>query len=62
MAEASAHHEAIIAAIEARDADAAEALAEAHWNLSRGHIEMFVMPDGLTMTLGAMPGAAEGMR
>ncbi len=62
VAEASAHHEAIIAAIEARDADAAEALAEAHWNLSRGHIEMFVMPDGLTMTLGAMPGAAGGMR
>ncbi|MGX9351132.1 GntR family transcriptional regulator [Shimia sp. W99] len=58
VSEASAHHDDIIAAIEARDAERAAALAEAHWNLSRGHIEMFVMPDALTMPLGTLPGQA----
>lgn len=49
---ASQQHDAIIAAIEAGDADAAAELAIAHWNLSRDDIEQFVMPQGLDMPLG----------
>lgn len=55
LSEASAQHDAIIAAIEARDADAAAALAEAHWMLSRDQIETFVMPNPLDAALGALP-------
>ncbi|MGJ8617418.1 MAG: GntR family transcriptional regulator [Sulfitobacter sp.] len=49
---ASQQHDAIIAAIEAGDEEAAGALAVAHWNLSRGRIEQFVMPTGLDLQLG----------
>ncbi len=52
---AADQHDAMIAAIEAGDADAAAALAEAHWTLSRGEIESFVMPAGLTLPLGSPP-------
>lgn len=55
LSTASAHHDAIIAAIEARDAEAAERLAEEHWKLSRGQIEMFVMPAPLDASLGTLP-------
>ncbi len=52
---ASDHHDAIIAAIEAgKDAEAAQ-LAEAHWNLSRDQIELFVMPEALDISLGDFP-------
>jgi DNA-binding GntR family transcriptional regulator len=49
---ASQHHDAIIAAIEAGDEEAAGALAGEHWNLSRDRIEQFVMPSGLDLQLG----------
>ncbi|MEW9918943.1 GntR family transcriptional regulator [Marimonas sp. MJW-29] len=49
---ASQQHDAIIAAIEAGDADAAGELATAHWNLSRDNIEHYVMPRGLDLPLG----------
>jgi len=49
---ASDQHDAIISAIEAGDDEAAAALAIAHWNLSRGRIEQFVMPAGLDLQLG----------
>ena len=49
---ASQQHDAIIAAIEAGDADAAADLAIQHWNLSRDNIEQFVMPRGLDLPLG----------
>ncbi len=52
---ASQQHEAIIAAIEARDEAAAGALADAHWALSRSQIETFVMPSGLDIPLGMKP-------
>ncbi|WP_299076825.1 GntR family transcriptional regulator [uncultured Ruegeria sp.] len=52
---ASQQHEAIIAAIEARDDAAAAQLAEDHWNLSRDQIELFVMPDALDVPMGAPP-------
>lgn len=52
LAEAAAQHDAIIAAIEAGDEDAAAALAEAHWALSRNEIERFVLPVPLDLGLG----------
>lgn len=57
LAAASAQHDAIIAAIEAGDAEAAAALAEAHWALSRDRIEAFVMPAPIDAALGSAPGA-----
>ncbi|MDD9743336.1 MULTISPECIES: GntR family transcriptional regulator [Marinovum] len=57
---ASRQHDEIIAAIEAGDEDRAGQLAEAHWNLSRGQIELFVMPDGLDLPLGALPRTTTG--
>lgn len=57
IAEAADQHDRIIAAIEARDPEAAGALATEHWNLSRNRIESFVMPGGLEMPLGTLPGA-----
>ncbi len=57
---ASAQHDAIIAAIEARDEAAAAALAIDHWQLSRGRIEQFVMPAGLDLQLE--PAAAPAPR
>jgi DNA-binding GntR family transcriptional regulator len=52
VAEAARQHDQIIAAIEARDESAAAQLAEDHWNLSRGQIEMFVMPEALDVAMG----------
>ncbi len=52
---AADQHDAIIAAIEARDEAAAGQLAIDHWNLSRNQIELFVMPAGLDLPLGAAP-------
>lgn len=49
---ACTHHDAIIAAIEARDSTAAGQLALEHWQLSRNQIESFVMPEGLDAHLG----------
>lgn len=49
---ASQQHDAIIAAIEDRDADAAADLAIQHWSLSRHNIQAFVMPQGLDLPLG----------
>lgn len=54
---ASDQHDAIIAAIEAGDADAAADLAVQHWNLSRHNIEQFVMPQGLDLPLGSINSA-----
>ncbi|MGJ8625648.1 MAG: GntR family transcriptional regulator [Sulfitobacter sp.] len=60
LTRASEQHDAIIAAIESGDENAAAALAIDHWNLSRGRIEQFVMPTGLDLQLGAV--AAPKMR
>ncbi|MGR3503560.1 GntR family transcriptional regulator [Pseudaestuariivita sp.] len=46
---AVAHHEAMIAAIEARDADVHAALALEHWDLSKDRIARFVRPDPLPL-------------
>ncbi|MBO9451099.1 GntR family transcriptional regulator [Tropicibacter sp. R16_0] len=54
VSEASAQHDAIITAIEARDEAAAAQLAIDHWNLSRDQIELFVMPAGLDVQLGSV--------
>jgi len=51
--DAADQHDAIIAAIEAGDAETATELATRHWNLSRNQIELFVMPGGLDVALGA---------
>ncbi len=51
LATASRQHDALIAAIEGGDEEAAAALAIDHWNLSRDQIEMFVMPQGLDMQI-----------
>ncbi|MEH6646328.1 GntR family transcriptional regulator [Sulfitobacter sp.] len=50
--QAADQHDAMIAAIEAGDADSAAALAEDHWALSRHRIAQFVMPDPLSQRLG----------
>ncbi len=55
LSEASRQHDAIIAAIEARDEAAASQLATDHWNLSRDQIELFVMPEALNVPMGAPP-------
>ena len=54
LSEACNQHEAIIDAIEAMDAERAARLAEEHWNLSRGQIEMFVTPPGIEARLGSI--------
>jgi len=54
VAEASRQHDAIIAAIAARDEGAAAGLAEDHWNLSRHEIERFVMPSALDVPMGRL--------
>lgn len=50
--QAADQHDAMIAAIEARDADAAGQLADDHWALSRDRIAQFVMPTPLNTRLG----------
>lgn len=52
LSKASQQHDEIITAIEARDEDRAGQLADEHWNLSRGQIELFVMPARLDIPLG----------
>lgn len=54
---AADQHDQFIALIEAGDADAAAALAVAHWELSRAQIESFVTPEGMQVPLGRAPGA-----
>ena len=54
---ASEQHDGIIRAIEDGDGAKAAQLALDHWELSRGQIELFVMPTALEAPLGAAPGA-----
>ena len=54
---ASEQHDGIIRAIEAGNGAQAAQLALDHWELSRGQIELFVMPTALDAPLGAAPGA-----
>ena len=54
LSEASRQHVEIISAIEDGNGAAAGRLAVEHWNLSRGMIEMFVMPSALDLSLGAL--------
>lgn len=49
---AADQHDTFIALIEAGDAEAASALAIAHWDLSRSEIERFVTAPGLDLPLG----------
>ena len=53
---ASEQHDGIIRAIEDGDGAKAAQLALDHWELSRGQIELFVMPTALEAPLGAVPG------
>lgn len=55
--QAADQHDEFIALIEAGDADAAAALAIAHWELSRAEIESFVTPQGMAIPLGDVPSA-----
>jgi len=55
---AADQHDQFIALIEAGEADAAAALAVAHWELSRAQIESFVTPEGINIPLGRAPGVA----
>ena len=58
---AAQHHDAMINAIRDRNEEAAGALAEAHWNLSRHQIERFVSPAPLDIPLGQLhPILADG--
>lgn len=54
---AADQHDEFIALIEAGDADAAAALAVAHWELSRAQIESYVAPESMQIPLGRAPGA-----
>lgn len=49
--EAAAQHDAIIAALVARDADAAEVLVRAHLDLSRRNLATYAAPEGMTLRL-----------
>lgn len=55
LTKASLQHDQIIAAIKARDAEAAAQLADDHWRLSRDQIESYVMPGPLDAALGPLP-------
>jgi DNA-binding GntR family transcriptional regulator len=50
-AEAADQHDRFIELIEAGDADGAEALARAHWELSRAEMERFIVPAPVEMPL-----------
>lgn len=52
LAEASRHHDEFIEAIARRDEERAASLAVEHWNLSRHQIEIYVLPNGLNLSLG----------
>lgn len=56
VALASEQHDDIILAIEDGDSTHAAQLAMDHWELSRGQIELFVMPTALDAPLGDAPG------
>jgi DNA-binding GntR family transcriptional regulator len=56
---AADQHDEFIALIEAGEAEAAAALAVAHWELSRAQIESFVTPESINFPLGRAPGATE---
>jgi DNA-binding GntR family transcriptional regulator len=56
---AADQHDEFIAMIEAGDADAASALAIAHWELSRAEIESFVTLESIRMPLGRAPSGQE---
>ena len=58
LVEAADQHDRIIEAIQSRNARLAGKLAEEHWALSRNGIELYVMPAGLDVPLGAAPWAA----
>ena len=58
LAVAADQHDSMIEAIETGDDARAAQLAIAHWDLSRGMIEMFVTPQGLDAPLGRPAGAA----
>lgn len=58
MDRAREQHDAIIAAIEAGDDAEAARLAADHWALSRDQIESFVLPTGLSGSLGDTPAVA----
>ena len=47
--EAAAQHDAIIAALVARDADAAEALVRAHLDLSRRNMALYAAPEAMNL-------------
>lgn len=47
VAQACAHHDAMISAIEARDGDAMAEVTLEHWELSRSEIEKYISPDPL---------------
>ncbi len=47
--EAARQHDEIIAAIAARDPDAAEALVRAHLDLSRRNIAMYATPESMSL-------------
>jgi DNA-binding GntR family transcriptional regulator len=51
-AEAADQHDRFVELIEAGDADGAEALALAHWELSRAEMESFIAPAPVEMPLG----------
>lgn len=53
VAQACDHHDQMIAAFEARDADRAIDLTLEHWDLSKGSMERFVQPAPLPIGLNA---------
>ncbi|WP_282093543.1 GntR family transcriptional regulator [Epibacterium ulvae] len=55
---AADHHDAFITYIEDGNAEAAEALAIEHWELSRDEIQSFVTPQGMQIPLGDAPWAS----
>lgn len=54
VAQAGQQHDAMIAAIEGHDPEAAVALTLQHWDLSRDQIERFVRPDPLPLDVIAL--------
>lgn len=61
IAAAADQHDAMIDAIEARDTEAATALTLAHWDLSRGQMERFVMPDPLPLDMATLKETADAL-
>jgi DNA-binding GntR family transcriptional regulator len=59
---AADQHDQFIELIESGDADAAAALAVAHWELSRTQMERFVAPESIDIPLGAPPDGKKKVR